>query len=62
MAGTKEVRKKIESNKNLQKITSAMEKVATSKMRRAQTRMRQGRPYAEKMRQAIGHLAHSNPE
>ena len=62
MAGTKEVRKKIASNKNLQKITSAMEKVATSKMRRAQIRMRQGRPYAEKIREAIGHLAHSNPE
>ena len=62
MAGTKEVRKKIESNKNLQKITSAMEKVATSKMRRAQIRMRQGRPYAEKIREVIGHLAHGNPE
>jgi F-type H+-transporting ATPase subunit gamma len=62
MAGAKEVRKQIGNIKNTQKITSAMEKVATSKMRRAQTRMRQGRPYSEKIRQAIGHLANANPE
>ena len=62
MAGAKEVRKQIASIKNTQKITAAMEKVATSKMRRAQQRMRQGRPYSEKIRQAIGHLANANPE
>ena len=62
MAGAKEVRKQIASIKNTQKITAAMEKVATSKMRRAQQRMRHGRPYSEKIRQAIGHLANANPE
>jgi len=62
MAAGKEVRKKIKSVKSTQKITKAMEMVAASKMRRTQERMRQGRPYAEKIRQVIGHLANSNPE
>jgi F-type H+-transporting ATPase subunit gamma len=62
MAAGKEVRKKIKSVKNTQKITKAMEMVAASKMRRTQERMRQGRPYAEKIRNMIGHLANSNPE
>ena len=58
----KEVRKKIKSVKSTQKITKAMQMVAASKMRRTQERMRQGRPYAEKIRKVIGHLANSNPE
>jgi F-type H+-transporting ATPase subunit gamma len=62
MAGAKEIRSKIASIKSTQKITSAMEKVAVSKMRRAQMRMASGRPYAERIRQVIGHLAHANPE
>jgi len=62
MAGAKEVRKKIGSIKNTQKITSAMEMVAASKMRRTQERMRTGRPYSERVRQVIGHLANANPE
>ena len=62
MAAGKEVRKKIKATKNTQKITKAMEMVAASKMRRTQDRMRQGRPYAEKIRNMIGHLANSNPE
>jgi F-type H+-transporting ATPase subunit gamma len=62
MAAGKEVRKKIKATKNTQKITKAMEMVAASKMRRTQERMRQGRPYAEKIRNMIGHLANSNPE
>jgi F-type H+-transporting ATPase subunit gamma len=62
MAVGKEIRKKIRAVKNTQKITSAMEMVAASKLRRTQEKMRQGRPYAEKIRQVIGHLAHSNPE
>jgi F-type H+-transporting ATPase subunit gamma len=62
MAAGKEVRQKIKSVKSTQKITKAMQMVAASKMRRTQERMRQGRPYAEKIRQMIGHLAHSNPE
>jgi len=62
MAGAKEIRSKIASIKSTQKITSAMEKVAVSKMRRAQSRMASGRPYADRIRQVIGHLAHANPE
>ena len=62
MAAGKEIRKKIKTVKNTQKITKAMEMVAASKMRRTQEKMRQGRPYAEKIRKMIGHLANSNPE
>ena len=56
MPGTKEIRSKIASVRSTQKITKAMQMVATSKMRRAQERMRLARPYAQKMRNVIGHL------
>ena len=62
MPGTKEIRSKIASVKSTQKITKAMQMVATSKMRRAQERMRQARPYAQKMRNVIGHLTEANPD
>jgi len=62
MAGGKEIRTKIESVQNTQKITSAMEMVAASKMRRAKERMAAARPYAEKMRSVVGHLANAHPE
>ena len=62
MAVGKEIRKKIGSVENTQKITSAMQMVAASKMRRTQERMREGKPYAEKIRQVVGHLANANPE
>ncbi|HEY9547130.1 MAG TPA: F0F1 ATP synthase subunit gamma [Solimonas sp.] len=62
MAGAKEIRTKIKSVKNTQKITRAMEKVAMSKMRRAQERMAAARPYAEKLRRTLGHLAQANLE
>jgi F-type H+-transporting ATPase subunit gamma len=62
MPGTKEIRSKIVSVKSTQKITKAMQMVATSKMRRAQQRMRLARPYAEKMRNVIGHLTEANPD
>ena len=62
MAGAKEIRSKIASIKSTQKITSAMEKVAVSKMRKAQLRMAASRPYAERIREVIGHLADANPE
>ncbi|MEC9375420.1 MAG: F0F1 ATP synthase subunit gamma [Pseudomonadota bacterium] len=62
MANLKEIRTKIGSVKNTQKITSAMEMVAASKMRRTQKRMRETRPYADKIRTAIGHLYKANPE
>ncbi|ATP11555.1 F0F1 ATP synthase subunit gamma [Aeromonas salmonicida] len=62
MAGAKEIRNKIGSVKNTQKITGAMEMVAASKMRRAQERMSASRPYAETMRKVIGHIAQGNLE
>jgi F-type H+-transporting ATPase subunit gamma len=62
MATGKEIRTKISSIKSTQKITRAMEMVAASKMRKAQDRMVKSRPYAEKIRQVIGHLAHAHPE
>jgi len=62
MAVGKEIRNQIGSIKSTQKITSAMEMVAASKMRKAQERMRATRPYAEKMRQVIGHIAKSNKD
>src|SRR5476651_525644 len=62
MPGTKEIRNKIASVKSTQKITKAMQMVATSKMRRAQDRMRLARPYAAKMRSLIGNLHYANPD
>src|SRR6201987_2019602 len=62
MPGTKKIRTKIASVKSTQKITKAMQMVATSKMRRAQDRMRLARPYAQKMRNVIGHLTEANPD
>ena len=62
MPGVKEIRVKIASFKSTQKITKAMEMVAASKMRKAQERMRQSRPYADKIRRVIGHLRHANPD
>ena len=62
MASAKEVRTKIASIKNTQKITKAMEMVAASKMRKAQERMKEARPYAEKIRNVIAHLGNANPE
>ena len=62
MPGTKEIRNKIASVKSTQKITKAMQMVATSKMRRAQERMKLARPYAEKIRNVIGHLTEANPD
>jgi F-type H+-transporting ATPase subunit gamma len=62
MPGTKEIRNKIASVKSTQKITKAMQMVATSKMRRAQERMKLARPYADKIRAVIGHLNEANPD
>ncbi|MFA7242440.1 MAG: F0F1 ATP synthase subunit gamma [Sulfuricellaceae bacterium] len=62
MAGGKEIRTKIKSVQNTQKITRAMEMVAASKMRKAQERMRAARPYAEKIRNVAAHLSHAHPE
>jgi len=62
MAGEKEIRSKIASVKNMRKITSAMEKVAASKIRKAQKQMEASRPYAERIRRVVGHLTHANPD
>jgi len=62
MANLKEIRGKISSVKNTQKITKAMEMVAASKLRRTQQRMEATRPYADKIRMAVGHLYQANPE
>ena len=62
MASGKEIRTKIKSIQNTQKITRAMEMVAASKMRKAQDRMAASRPYADKMRQVMHHLAYANTE
>ncbi len=62
MAGKKEIRTKIASVKNTQKITRAMEMVAASKMRKAQQQMERSRPYAKKILQVIGHLGHARPD
>jgi F-type H+-transporting ATPase subunit gamma len=62
MSNAKQIRTQISSIKNTQKITKAMEMVAASKMRKAQDRMRASRPYAEKIRNVLAHLAQANPE
>lgn len=62
MSTAREIRTKIGSVKNTRKITSAMEMVAASKMRKAQDRMTLYAPYAKEILRVIGHLAKSHPE
>ncbi|MBL7004285.1 MAG: ATP synthase F1 subunit gamma, partial [Gammaproteobacteria bacterium] len=62
MAAGKEIRTKIKSIQNTQKITKAMEMVAASKMRKAQDRMSAARPYAERIKMVVSHIAASHPE
>src|SRR6476619_613735 len=62
MPGTKEIRLKIKSVQNTRKITKAMEMVAASKMKKAQERMRAGRPYAQRILNITMHAARSNTE
>lgn len=62
MAAAKEIRTQIGSIKNTQKITSAMEMVAASKMRKAQERMVASQPYAKQIRKVVSHIAEANPE
>jgi F-type H+-transporting ATPase subunit gamma len=62
MSGEKEIRTKIRSVKNMQKITKAMEMVAAAKIRKAQKQMEASRPYAERIRRVIGHLGAANPD
>lgn len=60
--GSKEIRAKIKSVTNTKKITKAMEMVAASKMRKAQARMEATKPYVEKVKRVIGHVAGAHPE
>ena len=62
MSGEKEIRNKIRSVKNMQKITKAMEMVAAAKIRKAQKQMEASRPYAERIRRVVGHLGAANPD
>lgn len=62
MSGSREIVGQIKSVKNTRKVTSALEMVSASKIRKAQDRMEASRPYARMMHQVIGHLAHANPE
>lgn len=62
MSGAKEVKNKIASVQSTKKITGAMEMVAASKMRKAQERMSLGKPYAERIRNVVAHLARANPQ
>lgn len=62
MANTKEVRKQIASIKSTQKITSAMEMVAASKMKKTQDSMFEGRPYSQKIKEVISHIAMASSE
>ena len=59
MANTKEVRKQISSIKSTRKITSALEMVAASKIKKTQDLMFGGRPYSEKMNNIILNLSSS---
>ncbi len=62
MAGGKEITTKIRSIENTKKVTSALEMVSTSKIKKSQDLMNATRPYARMMRRVIGHLSHANPE
>ena len=61
MPSEKEIRTKIRSVKNMQKITKAMEMVAASKIRKPQNQMAASRPYAERIRRVVGHIGNANP-
>ena len=62
MAGGREIKTKIKSVQNTRKVTRALEMVSASKIRKAQDRMKQSRPYAHAMKQLIGHMAQANSE
>jgi F-type H+-transporting ATPase subunit gamma len=62
MAGAKEITSKIKSVENTKKVTSALEMVSASKIRRSQDMMNSSRPYATMMKRVIGHLGKANPE
>src|SRR2546430_16972205 len=57
MPSTREIRRRIRSVKNTAQITKAMQMVASSKMRRAQERVHESRPYADQLRALVSRLA-----
>jgi len=57
MASIREIGQRIRSIKNIAQITKAMQMVASSKMRRAQDRVTQARPYADQLRELVSRLA-----
>jgi F-type H+-transporting ATPase subunit gamma len=59
MPSTREIRRRIRTTKNMAQITKAMQMVASSKMRRAQERVQQSRPYADHLRELVSHLANA---
>src|SRR5574337_260480 len=62
MAGAREIRTKIKSVANTRKVTSALQMVSASKIRRAQELMRTSRPYARHMRRVVAHIAQATPD
>jgi len=62
MAGGREIVTKIRSVENTKKVTSALEMVSASKIRKSQDLMKESRPYAQMMYRVIGHLGKANPE
>jgi len=62
MAGGKEITTKIRSIENTRKVTSALEMVSASKIRKSQELMNATRPYARMIRRVMGHLSKANPE
>ena len=62
MPSTREIRRRIRSVKNMAQVTKAMQMVASSKMRRAQERVQQSRPYAEQLRGLVSRLASTTDE
>ena len=57
MPSTREIRRRIRSVKNIAQITRTMQMVASSRMRRAQERVEQSRPYTEQLREMVSRLA-----
>ncbi len=62
MASGKEITSQIKSVENTKKVTSALEMVSASKIRKSQDLMNATRPYARMMRRIISHLGKANPE
>lgn len=62
MAVGSEIVTKIKSVQSTKKVTSALEMVSASKIKKAKDQMLEARPYAKQMQKIIGHMAHSSPE